>query len=215
MNKSVVTVMLVDDHAVVRSGYRRLLEETSGMSVVAEANTGEQACELERQHFPDVIVVDLSLPGMSGLEVIRRLRARGCTAKILVFTMHESPVLAERALKTGADGYVTKHSAPDVLVRAIERIAAGHVYIGPATAQELAIRKVRDVEQDPLLALPSRQFEILRLIAEGHTKKEIANTLHLSVKTVTNYVTQIKKKMGVTETSELVRLAIRAGISAT
>lgn len=206
-----IRVLLVDDHAVVRAGYRMLLKSSSDIDVVAEADSGEAACSAFGACSPDVVIMDLSLPGMSGLEAIERIVGRAPDAKILVFSMHEDPMFVERALASGARGYITKSSAPDELVGAVKRVAAGHLHVDTTLAQRLAAQKARG-HGSVLAGLSTREFEIFCLLAEGAATNEIGRRLNLSPKTVANYGSQIKAKLRVNSVAELARLAIRHGI---
>jgi len=205
-------IMLVDDHAIVRAGFRRLLEQRNSYQVVAEAGDAETAYALFLELQPDVVVLDLTMPGVSGLELVRRMAVRQPSAKILVFSMHEDALLAERAIQLGARGYVTKNSAPEVLASAVEDMMAGKVALSPDIAQALAILKVTG-EGDPLTVLSARELEIFRLIARGQTVPSIAAFLSLSVKTVANYHSLIKQKLNITGDVELVLLAQRRNIT--
>lgn len=206
-----IRVLLVDDHAVVRAGYRILLQTTPDIEVVAEAGTGEeaQACFLSER--PDVTIMDLVLPGISGLEIIRRIINRTPDVRILAFSMHEDPIFAEQALQAGALGYVTKSSAATVLVEAVKKVARGEVYVDAAIAQQMAFQKSRG-KQTPFEMLSTREFEIMTLLASGTTLEEIARRLSLSYKTIANYSTQIKAKLEVDNIADLTRLAVRHGI---
>jgi DNA-binding NarL/FixJ family response regulator len=206
-----IRVLLVDDHAVVRAGYRILLKSSPEIDVVAEADSGESACAAFSEINPDVVVMDLTLPGMSGLEAIQRIIARAPGARILVFSMHEDPMFAERALANGARGYITKRSAPEVLGEAIRQVDAGLVYIDAKLAQRLAAKKARG-EDSELAGLSTREFEIFCLLAEGVGSNEIGKRLNLSPKTVANYGSQIKGKLQISSVAEFARLAIRHGI---
>jgi DNA-binding NarL/FixJ family response regulator len=206
-----IKVILVDDHAVVRAGYRRLLEQNSDIQVIAEAADGEQGYKAYLQFRPDVMILDLSMPGMGGFEAIRRILAEDENARLLVFSMHEDAVFAERALQAGAKGYITKSSGPNVLLEAVEQVAAGNMFLGPDIAQKLALQKLKGVEP-PLRDLSPRELEIFRLLAEGHTTQEISEMMYLSYKTVANYSTQIKNKLKLSNAAEMVRLAIRHGL---
>lgn len=199
-----IEVLLVDDHAVVREGYRRLLELQDDIRVVAEAATAEDALLLWKQWQPAVIVVDLSLPGIGGIELIQRLRAREPRIRCLVFSMHGDDVWAAQALKAGALGYVTKRSAPAVLVAAVRDVHRGRRVLSP----DLAGHADRD---DPAHELTPREFEVLRQLLAGHPVALIARTLHLSVKTVHNLHYQIKAKLGTASDFELARIAWRRG----
>lgn len=206
-----ITVLLVDDHAVVREGYRRLLERTQDIRVVAEAATGEDAYRLYAEVRPDVVVLDLSLPGIGGLEACRRIVARDEAARILVFSMHDDVMFSSRALKTGARGYVTKASAPEVLVEAVRTVAAGRVYLSQDIATELAIHTLPG-GQSPVQSLSAREFEVFRLLVEGHSVADIARILSLSQKTVANYQSSLRQKLDVSNTTQAVRLAMSYGL---
>ncbi|MCP5143560.1 MAG: response regulator transcription factor [Gammaproteobacteria bacterium] len=211
MTERGIRILLVDDHAVVRAGYRLLLQNAPAITIVAEAEDGESAYRAFVESRPDVVVMDLTLPGPSGLDVIRRVIARDPRARILVFSMHEEPIFAEQALAAGARGYLTKASAPDALVDAIRDIARGGIFVETAIAQQLAVQKCRG-EATPFRDLTTREFEICRLLVEGASVAEIAQKVALSAKTVANYSTQIREKVGAGSTAELTRLAIRYGI---
>ena len=198
----------MDDHAVVRAGYRMLLQNSEEIEIVDEADSGEKAYKRYVALQPDVVVMDLSLPGMGGLEAIRRIVARDAGARILVFSMYEDTVFVDQAVNAGARGYVTKSSAPDVLVDAIRDIARGKIYLDAGTAQRLAYQKLRG-KDSPFENLSTREFEIFCLLSEGLNTNEIAGRLSLSYKTVANYSTQIKSKLNVNTVAELARLAIR------
>jgi two-component system invasion response regulator UvrY len=204
-------ILLVDDHAVVRAGFRTLLENQADLRVVAEAENGEAACRQFVEHAPDVVIMDLSLPGIGGLEAIRRIVARQSDARILAFSMHEDTVFVEQALQAGARGYIGKSSAPVELVEAVRQIANGNIYIDPDIAQRLAFQKTKGGDS-PFGGLSTREFEIFCLLAEGLSVNEISQRLSLSYKTIANYSTQIKAKLEVGTTAELARLAIRHGI---
>lgn len=206
-----IRILLVDDHAVVRAGYRLLLRQSERIEIVAEAETGEQACKLFTELNPDLALMDISLPGMGGLEALRRITRRDADAKVLVFSMYEDPVFVDQAVRAGARGYLTKNSAPELLLTAIEAIAAGGTYLDRDIAQRLAFQKARD-ESGPFSGLSTREFEIFCLLAEGLNAAEIAQRLSIGYKTAANYSAQIKNKLQVRTAAELVRLAIRHNI---
>lgn len=208
---SPMRILLVDDHAVVRAGFKTLLENQGDLSVIAEAESGEAACRQFIEHAPDVVIMDLSMPGVGGIEAIRRIVSRQSDARVLVFSMHEDTLFVEQALQAGARGYIGKSSAPVVLVEAVRQIANGNIYIDPDIAQRLAFQKTKGSDS-PFQALSTREFEIVCLLAEGLSVNAIANRLALSYKTVANYATQIKSKLDVDTTAELTRLAIRHGL---
>lgn len=201
-----IRLLLVDDHAVVREGYRRLLECRPELSIVAEAGTAAQALEAFRSHAPDVVVLDLALPDMGGIELIGRLRQRSPEARILAFSMHCDPLFAAQAMKAGALGYVTKSSEPEVLVQAVYEVAARRRTLSPDMAPRLAMALLEG-DPDPLQGLSPREFEILRMLLAGHSHAAIAGRLFLSPKTVQNCHYQIKSKLGARNDIDLARIA--------
>jgi len=208
MSATPLRLMLVDDHAIVRSGFRRLLEQEPNLQIIAEADNGERAYALFVQHGPDVVVMDLSMPGMSGFETIRRIIAREPRARILVFSMHEDAMRAERAIELGARGYVTKSSAPEELAKAVVEVAAGKLFLSADVAKAIAESRLAG-DDDPLKSLTAREFEIFRLLIAGRGATDIAQLLNLSAKTVANNRTLINQKLRVTGDLDLLRLALR------
>ncbi len=205
-----IRILLVDDHAVVRAGYRALLEDSPMLQIVSEADNGETAVRLFSDLAPDIVIMDLSMPGIGGLEAIRRIIQRKHDARILAFSMHEDTIFVEQALQAGARGYVGKSSAPEVLVEAVKAVASGNIFLDPDIAQRLAFQKTRGTNS-PIAGLSTREFEIFCLLAEGGTVAAIAKRLSLSNKTVANYATQIKAKLGINTVAEMARIAIRNG----
>lgn len=206
-----IRLLLVDDHAVVREGYRRLLERRGDLQIVAEAGSAGEALTAFREHAPDVIVLDLALPDMGGVELIGRLKAREPNARILAFSMHREPLFAAQALKAGALGYVTKSSEPALLVQAVYKVADGARMISPDIAPELAMALL-DEAPDPLRELSPREFEVLRLLLDGLSHEAIGKRLSISPKTVQNCHYQIKSKVGAKNDMELARIAARCGL---
>jgi DNA-binding NarL/FixJ family response regulator len=206
-------IMLVDDHAVVREGYRSVLEKQPGLRVVAEASDGAEAYRLFKTTAPDLVIMDLSMDGVGGIEAIRRIRQWDKAAKILVFTMHQNAGFAVQAIRAGARGYVTKTSPPETLIRAVIDVLAGRIAISPDIDHELALSRLAD-EKTAADVLTPREFEVLRLLLAEKTTEEIAATLHVSPKTVANLHSLIKDKLGVGTDIELVRLALRQGLLA-
>ena len=210
-NNSLIRIILVDDNAVVRAGVRRLLEQETKFTVIAEAESGERAYQIFGEHLPDVTIIDLSMPGMGGMETIKRVVTRYPTAKIIVLSMHENVAFASQALKAGAKGYVTKSGLANELANAIEWVISGQTYLGSELSNKIALQ-LHNAEGDPMQALSAREFEIFRMLVDGVDLNKIATTLNISLKTVANYQTGIKQKLGVSSPVEMVRLAIRCGL---
>lgn len=204
-------LLLVDDHAVVREGYRRLLESRPDLTIVGEAATAREAFDQYRLLAPDVLVLDLGLPDMGGVELIRRLVQRDAGARILVFTMHREPIFATQSLRAGALGYVTKSSLPDVLLAAVYQVAARRQVISPDIAPDLALALLAQ-SSEPLAELSPREFEIMRLLLDGISSEDIGTRLSITAKTVQNCHYQIKVKLGVRSDIELTRLALKLGL---
>jgi DNA-binding NarL/FixJ family response regulator len=203
-------ILLVDDHAVVRSGLRNLLTSVSDACIV-EAATGRDALLRLRQERPDLVLLDLNLPGIGGLELLRRMLAEDQSARILVLSMHAEPLYASRAMELGARGYLSKNASAEELLTAVRRIAEGGRYIENEIAQELALQSASP--RGGLRDLTDRDIEIMRLLAEGSSLAEIADALGIGYKTVANSCSQIKAKLGVTRTNDLVRLAMTLGVA--
>ena len=206
-----VTIVLVDDHAVIRAGVRRLLEQETLFEVIGEAESGEKAYKMFGELKPDVMVMDLSMPGMGGLESIRRILMRHERARILVLSMHEDLSFANQALKLGAKGYLIKNTLGDDLVKSIQMVARGEIFLSDEIAKKMAMQSTSGTE-DPIDELSAREFEIFRLLAEGLEIDAIAATLHISSKTVSNYQTMIKQKLNINTAVELIRYAIKTGV---
>jgi DNA-binding NarL/FixJ family response regulator len=204
-------IMLADDHAVVRSGLRRLLEQDNSVLVIAEASTGEQAYQMYGECKPDVVVMDMSMPGMGGLEALRRILSRYPGARVIIFSMHENAAFATQALSAGAKGYIAKSGVAGDLLNAVHEAMVGRTWISPSIAQKIALQSLTG-EDDPLRKLSGREFEVFRSLAEGHSIELISETLKISQKTVANYQTLLKQKLGISSPVELVRLAIRYGV---
>lgn len=196
------TIILVDDHAAVRAGYRRFLDDEHDMLVVGEAANSEQAYELLGQTGCDVLVLDISLPGQSGLDLLKRILIKWPKQRVIVLSMHDSPVIADKALQLGAMGYVTKSSEPEELVMAIRRTAAGLQYQSKDLASE-----------DQAAALTARETDIVRLLVQGKTLDQVAESLGISSKTVSNNLSQIRQKLGLNTDFELAAWAWSQGLA--
>lgn len=207
MESRPIQVLLVDDHAVVRAGYSRLLKLAKDIEVAGEADSGERAYAACRQTSFDVVVMDVSLPGMSGIEATKRILKRYEHVRVLMFSVHEEAIFVRRALAAGATGYISKRAVSDVLVDAVRTVAGGKRYIG---------EQLGDANQttasSPLASLSPREFEIFRLLASGSSVNAIAEELFLSPKTVANHTTRVRSKLVATGTADLTRLAIRTGV---
>lgn len=205
-----IQVLLVDDHPVVRDGYRRLLENTPDIHVVAEADSGEEACRLYEQCHPNVVIMDLNMPGIGGMEAISRIRAKDPKAIILVFSMHDSNTMVMRVLEAGAAGYISKSSAASQMVEAVTQVANGKSFIDQAMVMDIVQTRVDS--HDPLKKLTQREYQIFINLAEGKPVAEIAEELSISPKTAGVHYTNIMKKLELRNAAELTRLAIRCSV---
>lgn len=205
------TIMLVDDHAIVRQGYRTLLEKQATLRVVAEAGDGADAYRLYQEMRPDLVIMDLTLPRMGGLEGIRRILQWDSHARILVFTMHHNAAYAVQAMRAGAKGYMTKTGAPQDLVQAVFDVLQGKIALSADIDHELALSRIAEAGS-VIDELTPREFDILRMLLTGKTVEDIAGILHLSRKTVANTHYQIKNKLGVSSDIALVLIALRHGV---
>jgi two-component system invasion response regulator UvrY len=200
-----VTILLVDDHAVVRTGYRRILENDSRLRVVGEAANSSEALHHDRELTPDVIVLDIALPGVSGIETLRRILARLPAARVLMFSMYSDAIYASRALRAGALGYISKSSAPELLVEGVRAVASGGQYISPDVRQSMTNLPARTNEL--IRSLSTREHEVLRLLTHGYDVREIGKHLELSAKTVANIQSSIKQKLGANTALQLIVIA--------
>ena len=203
-------VMLVDDHALVRMGFRMLLAD-AGIEVVAECESGEQACQEYPRVRPDVVVMDLSMPGMGGLEAVRRLVALDAKVRVLALSAHEDTAYPRRVLKAGALGYLAKRSAPEALIAAVGAVAAHEAYVDPQTARSLAMAQVKG-ETSPTEVLSEREFAVFLQLAQGLSVAQIADNLKLSPSTVGTHLYHVKQKLGAGNQSELTLVALRWGL---
>jgi len=205
-----IKVLLADDHSIVRAGLRRIVEEGGDMEVIAEAADGREAIRRAHDTVPDVAVIDISMPGLDGLEVVGQLHVHFPDLPILVLTMHEEGQYVVRAIQAGAMGYLTKQSAPEQLVKAIRKVHAGSRYLTDEAAETLALRIAKGSgEQSPLDSLSMRELQVLRRLAMGHTNREIAAAYSISIKTVDTYRSRLLKKLNLRNNAELSRFAIQ------
>ena len=205
-----IGVLLVDDHAVVREGYRRLLERDPRLSVVGEASSAADTLRLDAQLQPDVIVLDIALPGVSGIEILRRILSRRPDAYVLMFSMYQDGIYATRALQSGARGYISKASAPDLLIEAVRSVASGQRYVSPDV--EAAMSKQRSRTSQLADALSTRELEVLSLLTQGYGMDEIGERLGLSPKTAANHQSAIKQKLGASSALQLILIALQYGL---
>ena len=208
---SQIKILLVDDHAVVRMGFKMLIEAEADIKVIGEAKSGEVAVKLFQELKPDIIVMDITMPGIGGLEAIDRILAKDKNTKILVLSAHEDSVHPKRVLNAGAMGYLTKRSAAEELIKAIKSIHQGKRYLEPSIAQQMAITQLSG-ETNPVEILSDREFEVFMALAKGKSTNEIADTLCLSPRTVGTHLYNIKQKLNANNSAEIALIAIRCGL---
>ena len=207
-----IKILIADDHEMFREGIRTVLERDGRFEVVAEAGDGSEMLDLARRHRPDIVLLDLSMPGRGGLEAAVDLKEIDEKVKILVLTAHPEDDVAVRALKSGVDGYLTKDKASRELVEAILRIRQGKKYISPELAETLALWVGHESERPAHESLSNRELQVLERLGDGRTVTEIADELHLSVKTISTYRSRILEKLGLETTADLIRYALKAGL---
>ncbi|MEY2928466.1 response regulator transcription factor [Candidatus Methylopumilus rimovensis] len=208
---SQIKILLVDDHAVVRMGFKMLIEAEADIKVIGEAESGEVAVKLFQELKPDIIIMDITMPGIGGLEAIDRIMAKDKNTKILVLSAHEDSVHPKRVLNAGAMGYLTKRSAAEELIKAIKSIHQGKRYLEPNIAQQMAITQLSG-ETNPVEILSDREFEVFMALAKGKSTNEIADTLCLSPRTVGTHLYNIKQKLNANNSAEIALIAIRCGL---
>ena len=206
-----IRVMLADDHAVVRMGFRLLLEGSSDMKVVAEAESGEEALKRYAEVKPDVLVLDISMPGIGGLETLSRLLAKEADARVLMLSAHEDTMHPKRALKAGALGYLSKRSAAEELIQAIRQVYQRKTFIEPAIAHQMAVQQLSG-DRNPVEVLSDKEFKVFLALAKGESVLEIAEILHLSPRTVGTHLYNIKQKLAASNQADLAIIAIRNGL---
>jgi len=208
-----IRIVIADDHAIVREGLKRIVSEVKDMQVAGEAADGTEVMQRVRELQFDILVLDLSMPGRSGMELIKLVHAEKPKLRILVLSMHQELQYAVRAIKSGASGYLTKESAPAQLELAIRKIAGGGAYVTPEVAEQLALGAMPGSQALAHESLSDREFEVFRLLAEGVSVTDIAAKLKLSVKTVSTHKANLMQKMGLQNASELVRYAMKHGLA--
>jgi len=212
MSPSARTIMLVDDHAVVREGYRSVLQKQPGLRVIAEASDGAEAYRLFKEVRPDLVIMDLTMPGIGGIEAVRRLLSRDADARVLILSAHEDTAHLKRVLKVGALGYLSKRSAPEDLIGAVRAVAAGRIYLDADLARKLAVQDLGGGTQGPVEALSEREFTVFIQLARGQSVNQIAEILCLSPNTVGTHLYNIKQKLGAANQAELALIAVRNGL---
>lgn len=203
-----IRVMLADDHSIVRAGLKQILCEEADFTVVAEAANGDAVLPLLRQELPGVLLLDMSMPGRSGIDLIKLVKAEFPKLPILVLSMHKEEQYAVRAIKAGAAGYLTKESAAEQLIGALRKVAAGGLFISPTVAERLALEYGNRLEEAPHTTLSDREYQIFQMIVAGDTVSAIADRLCLSVKTISTHKSRILQKMGKSSSAELIHYAI-------
>jgi DNA-binding NarL/FixJ family response regulator len=210
----VISVLVADDHSVVRQGIRHLLEGENDIEVCAEAADGEEVLQLVEKHRPDLVILDITMPRLSGLEALERIRAKHPGVKTVLISFRADPPIIQSAVSLGADGYLLKNARPEEILAAIREVMRGGCYFSPPVAREIVeqIREPRRKGDEPFAHLSTREREVLRHIAEGLSAKEIATELNISTKTVEAHRTSLMRKLGARKATELVRYAVRHGL---
>ncbi|WP_270805736.1 UvrY/SirA/GacA family response regulator transcription factor [Aeromonas sp. QDB62] len=207
-----INVFLVDDHELVRTGIRRILEDVRGIKVVGEAQSGETAVMFCRQHHPDVILMDMNMPGIGGLEATRKILRIRPDVRIIVLTIHSENPFPTKVMQAGAAGYLTKGAAPDEMIQAIRLVHSGQRYISPEIAQQMALSQFASADENPFKSLSERELQIMMMITKGQKVTDISEQLNLSPKTVNSYRYRLFSKLGINGDVELTHLAIRYGM---
>ena len=210
----VISALIADDHGIVREGLRRLLEAEPDIRVCAEASDGREALDLAKEHAPDLVILDITMPHLGGLETLERLRSEHPDLKVILLSMHGDPTFIESAVALGVDGYILKNSRASEVIAAVRAVMKGGSYFSPPVAREIVeqVRSPRSGGGEPFTTLSAREREVLRLIADGLSAKEIAGNLGISTKTVEAHRTSLMRKLGTRKATELVRYALRHGL---
>jgi two-component system invasion response regulator UvrY len=207
-----IKILIADDHAIVREGLKQIVAETADMEIADEARSGHEVLDKVGNNDYDVVVLDISMPGRDGVDILKQLKAQRPRLPVLVLSIHPEEQYAVRVIRAGAAGYLTKESAPDELIAAIRRVSAGRKYVSPALAEKLVLELQSDTEKPSHETLSDREYQVLCLIAAGKRVKEIAEELCLSVKTVSTYRARILEKMKMKNSAELMHYAIKQGL---
>lgn len=207
-----IELLLVDDHELVRAGIRRILEDTPGIKVIGEASSGEEALKLVREKRPDIVIMDVNMPGIGGLECTRKLVQTDPKLKVIVVTVHVDEPYPTKLLEAGASGYLTKSCAVDEIVQAINTVCSGERYLSADVAQQLALNRLRGGNQSPLETLSQRELQIMLMVTRGQSIQDISDQLCLSPKTVSTYRYRLYEKLDVDNDVELTHLAMRHGM---
>ena len=207
-----ISVLLTDDHALVRTGIRRLLEDSKQVTIVGEADCGEDSFKLAQSLKPDVILMDVNMPGIGGVEACRRILQRNPKQKIIVLTIHNEQTFPKRLLEIGAKGYLTKECGVDEMIHAIKQVNNGSAYIAPSIAQQLALSLLPGNEDNPIDKLSRREFQVMLMISHGETNIEISEKLCLSPKTISTYRLRVLEKLGAHNEVDLIKIAVEQGM---
>lgn len=207
-----INVLLVDDHELVRTGIRKILDEVKGLKVIGEAQTGEEAVQFCRKENPDVVLMDMNMPGIGGLEATKKILRTSPDTKIIVLTVYTEDPIPTKVMQIGASGYLTKDAGPDEMVNAIRAVNSGQRYITPDVAQKMALNQFKTVEENPFSTLSERELQIMFMITRGEKVPNISEQLNLSTKTINSYRYRMFEKLNVSNDVELTHLAIRHGM---
>lgn len=207
-----INVLLVDDHELVRTGIRKILDEVKGIKVIGEAQTGEEAVQFCRKSEPDVVLMDMNMPGIGGLEATKKIIRTAPDAKVIVLTVYTDDPIPTKVMQIGASGYLTKDAGPDEMVNAIRAVKSGQRYITPDVAQKMALNQFKTVEENPFASLSEREIQIMFMITRGEKVPDISKQLILSTKTINSYRYRMFEKLNVSNDVELTHLAIRHGM---
>lgn len=207
-----INVLLVDDHELVRTGIRKILDEVKGIKVIGEAQTGEEAVQFCRKSEPDVVLMDMNMPGIGGLEATKKIIRTAPDTKVIVLTVYTDDPIPTKVMQIGASGYLTKDAGPDEMVNAIRAVKSGQRYITPEVAQKMALNQFKTVEENPFASLSEREIQIMFMITRGEKVPDISKQLILSTKTINSYRYRMFEKLNVSNDVELTHLAIRHGM---